>query len=119
MKKHYGRIINISSVVAHIGTIGQTAYSATKAGLEGLTRALALELAHFQITVNAVAPGLIETSLTKNLSWKFREEVLRRIPLQRAGTAEEVASLVHFLATPAAGYITGQVFHINGGLFFG
>jgi len=119
VKNHYGRIISLSSVVAFTGQAGQTNYSASKAGLIGLTRSLALELAPFQITVNAIAPGLIETEMTAKIPEEHKKQILSRIPIGRPGKPEEVAELVGFLSLPGSGYITGQVIHINGGLFFG
>ncbi|MCL2029624.1 MAG: beta-ketoacyl-ACP reductase [Deltaproteobacteria bacterium] len=117
MRRRWGRIINLSSVVAHTGNIGQANYSASKAGLQGLTRTLALELAPRNITVNAVAPGWIETDMTAGLPEKVRSAFLERVPLGRPGTAEEVAGAVAFLASEEAAYITGQTLHINGGLY--
>jgi len=117
MKRRRGRIINLSSVVAHTGNVGQANYSASKAGLLGLTRTLALELAPRNITVNAVAPGWIETDMTAGLPEKVRSSFLERVPLGRPGTAEDVAGAVAFLASEEAAYITGQTLHINGGLY--
>ena len=116
MKQRYGRIINISSVVAYMGNPGQANYAASKAGLVGLTKAVARELASRQITVNAVAPGFIATDMTADLPEKVQAEMLAQIPLNRFGTPEDVAAAVAFLASEAAGYITGEVIHINGGL---
>jgi 3-oxoacyl-[acyl-carrier protein] reductase len=117
IRQRYGRIINLSSVVGQMGNAGQSLYALTKAGILGFTKALAREVASRGITVNAVAPGFIETEMTAQLSEKLREEFLRSIPLGRLGTCEEVAELIAFLAGPAAGYITGQVVNINGGLY--
>ena len=117
IRQRYGRIVNLSSVVGQTGNAGQSVYAASKAGILGFTKAVAREVASRGITVNAVAPGFIETEMTAKLSEKLREEFLHSIPLGRLGTCEEVAQLVAFLAGPAAGYITGQVVSINGGLY--
>jgi 3-oxoacyl-[acyl-carrier protein] reductase len=104
-------------VVAVTGNPGQSNYAASKAGIIGFTRALALELASRSITVNAVAPGFIDTNMTMALPEKVRDELLGRIPLGRLGQVEEVGALVSFLISEEAGYITGQVIHLNGGLY--
>jgi 3-oxoacyl-[acyl-carrier protein] reductase len=111
-----GRIVNITSVVGATGNAGQANYVASKAGLIGLTKALAKEYAGRGIRVNAVAPGFIDTDMTRGLPAKVKEELLRQIPLGRFGSAEEVAAAVAFLAGPDAGYVTGQVIHVNGGM---
>lgn len=111
-----GRIINLSSVVAQMGNPGQSNYAATKGGIEALTRSLAKELGSRGITVNAVAPGFIDTAMTRELPDEVRERLLEQIPVGRLGSVEDVARVVRFLATDAAGYITGQVIHVNGGL---
>ena len=116
LRQRWGRIINISSVVGIIGNPGQANYAAAKAGLIGLTLATAKEVASRGITVNAVAPGFIQTDMTLALGDKVREEVLSRIPLGRFGTPEEVAEAVAFLASEGAGYITGHVLRIDGGM---
>lgn len=117
LRQHHGRIINLTSVVAQMGNAGQAAYSAAKAGIIGFTKSMARELASRQVTVNAVAPGLIETEMTAYLPEDRRTEYLAVIPAGRLGTVEEVAGLVAFLARREAGYITGQVIGINGGLY--
>ncbi len=117
LKKRYGRIINISSVVAFSGNPGQTNYAASKAALVGFSKSLALELAPKGITVNVVAPGYIETDMTAALPEKAKEALLSRVPLGRPGTPEEVAYAVLFLASDKASYITGSVLHVNGGLW--
>ena len=117
VRQRYGRIINIASVVGQTGNPGQANYVASKAGLIGLTKALAQEVASRSITVNAVAPGFIETAMTEKLAAPVREKLLERIPLGRMGTAREVAAAVRFLASEEAGYITGHVLNVNGGLY--
>jgi 3-oxoacyl-[acyl-carrier protein] reductase len=112
-----GRIINIASTAGAMGNAGQANYSAAKAGLIGLTKATARELAHWGILVNAVAPGLIETDMAAALPAEAREALLAQVPLKRIGTAREVAEMVGFLAGDGAAYVTGQVFHVNGGLY--
>lgn len=117
IKQRCGRIINVSSVVGASGNPGQANYVASKAGIIGLTKAVAKELASRDITVNAVAPGFIETDMTAALPDKAREAMVAQIPLGRAGTAQEIASAVLFLASDQAAYITGQVIHVSGGMY--
>ena len=117
VKNRQGRIVSVSSVVASTGNPGQTNYAAAKAGLEGFSRALALEVAARGITCNVVAPGFIVTDMTAQLSDEQRERLLETIPAKRLGDAADVAALVAFLAGPAAGYITGQTLHVNGGMY--
>lgn len=119
MKARYGRIINITSVSGIIGNLGQTNYSASKAGMIALTKSLAREVASRNITVNAVAPGFVHTALTENLPQELLDELNRRILLGRWGTAEDVAGAVAFLASDEASYITGQVLAVDGGLMLG
>lgn len=116
-KARYGRIVNISSVVGEMGNPGQANYCASKAGLFGLTKSAARELAKRNITVNAVAPGFIETDMTAVLPEKSREALLQNIPMERLGTADDVAHAVGFLVSPQAGYITGQILSVNGGMY--
>ena len=117
MRQKSGRMINISSTAGAMGNAGQVNYSAAKAGVIGLSKAAARELAHWNILVNAVAPGLIETDMTATISAEAREGLMQQVPLKRIGTAREVAEVVRFLAGDGAGYITGQVIHVNGGLY--
>ena|SRR3990167_7125371 len=119
LKARWGRIINISSVVGATGNIGQTNYAAAKAGLIGFTKALAQEVGSRNITVNAIAPGLVDTDMTRHLSQEHRDALLQKIPLQRIGQPADIAEAVVFLASDAAGYITGQTLHVNGGMYMG
>lgn len=119
LKQRWGRIINIASVFGQMGQAGQANYAASKAGLIGLTMAVARELASRSITCNAVAPGFIDTAMTEVLSGEFKEGALKMIPLGRTGTPDEVAHAVAFLASEQAGYITGHVLNVNGGLLMG
>jgi 3-oxoacyl-[acyl-carrier protein] reductase len=117
MRQRSGRIINISSTAGAMGNAGQVNYSAAKAGVIGLTRAAARELAHWGVLVNAIAPGLIETEMTASLPAEAREALLAQVPLKRSGTVREVAEVVRFLAGDGGAYITGQTIHVNGGLY--
>ncbi|MFQ5739365.1 MAG: 3-oxoacyl-[acyl-carrier-protein] reductase [Acidobacteriota bacterium] len=117
MRQRYGRVINMSSVVAQAGNPGQANYVASKAGMIGLTKALACEVASRNITVNAIAPGFVETGMTAKLGDQTRQKLLTLIPLKRIGTVEDIAVGVRFLASKEAGYITGHVLNINGGMY--
>lgn len=119
MKARRGRIISISSVVGVSGNAGQTNYAAAKAGILGFTKALAREVGSRGITVNAVAPGFIDTDMTRALPEEQRNALLLQIPLKRLGSVEEIAAVVGFLASPAAAYITGETLHVNGGMYMG
>ena len=116
-KARWGRIVNISSVVGSMGNSGQSNYSATKAGVEGFSRALAKELGSRNITVNTVAPGFIDTDMTKNLPVASKDAMLSQIPLARLGEPSEIADVVSFLVSDSAGYITGETIHVNGGMY--
>jgi 3-oxoacyl-[acyl-carrier protein] reductase len=119
LKQRWGRIINISSVVGEMGQAGQANYAASKAGLIGLTMAVAREVASRNITANAVAPGYIETAMTESLPAELKETLLKSIPLGRIGTEKEVAHAVRFLASDEASYVTGHVLRVNGGMLMG
>jgi 3-oxoacyl-[acyl-carrier protein] reductase len=118
LKARWGRVINMGSVVGRMGNPGQGNYVASKAGLEGFTRSLALEVASRGVTVNAVAPGFIATDMTESLTAERSSAMMERIPLGRMGNVEEIAATVSFLASENAGYITGQTLQVNGGLYF-
>lgn len=119
LKQRWGRIINVTSVFGQTGQAGQANYAASKAGLIGLTMAMAREVASRSITCNAVAPGFIETAMTSTLSEEFKQTALKVIPLGRVGSTEDVANAVAFLASDEAGYITGQTLNVNGGMYMG
>lgn len=116
-KARWGRVVNITSVVGSMGNAGQSNYAATKAGMAGFARALARELGSRNVTVNCVAPGFIDTDMTRELPESQREALLTQIPLGRLGQAEEIAAVVGFLAGEAGGYITGETIHVNGGMY--
>ncbi|MCZ6871382.1 MAG: 3-oxoacyl-ACP reductase FabG [Gammaproteobacteria bacterium] len=117
MRARWGRIVNIGSVVGRMGNAGQTNYAASKGGVEAFTRSLAQEVGSRSITVNAVAPGFIDTDMTAEMSDEQRARLLERVPLRRLGEVSEVAAVVSFLASDAAAYITGETIHVNGGLY--
>lgn len=117
MKARYGRIINISSVVGATGNMGQANYAAAKAGIFGFSKSLAREVGSRNITVNCIAPGFVETDMTRSLTEKQQQVLLQQVPLGRLGRPEEIASAVGFIASPAAGYITGATLHVNGGMY--
>ena len=116
MKNRYGRIINISSVVGHSGNAGQTNYTAAKAGMSGFTKSLAQEVGSRGITVNCVAPGFIDTEMTRSLPEEYKDQLISKIPLGKLGSPNDIANAVVFLASDKASYITGETLHINGGM---
>jgi 3-oxoacyl-[acyl-carrier protein] reductase len=117
MKARYGRIINISSVVGSVGNMGQANYAAAKAGIFGFSKSLAREVGSRNITVNCIAPGFIETDMTRSLTSQQQQNLIQHVPVGRLGRPEEVAVVVAFIASPAAGYITGATIHVNGGMY--
>jgi 3-oxoacyl-[acyl-carrier protein] reductase len=116
MKSRWGRIIQISSVVGYTGNPGQTNYAASKAGMTGFTKSLAIEVASRGVTANVIAPGFIQTAMTDVLTDEVKDELLKRVPAGAMGTPEDIAAAVVFLASPEAGYMTGATLHINGGM---
>ncbi len=117
LKNKFGRIINITSVVGHSGNLGQTNYSASKAGIIGMSKSLALEYAKKNITINCISPGFITTDMTMNIADKMREFLISRIPMGKLGTGEDVSGCVAFLSSEQASYITGETIHVNGGMY--
>ncbi|MEM5529798.1 3-oxoacyl-ACP reductase FabG [Gammaproteobacteria bacterium AS21] len=116
-KKRWGRIVSVSSVVASMGNAGQANYAASKSGMEGFSRALACEIGSRNVTVNCVAPGFIDTDMTKDLAQEHKENLQSKIPLSRLGQPEEIAAVVGFLASDAASYVTGETIQVNGGMY--
>jgi 3-oxoacyl-[acyl-carrier protein] reductase len=117
MKRRYGRIINITSIIGTTGNAGQSNYAAAKAGLTGLSKSLAQEVATRNITVNCIAPGYIETKMTQGLPEQVKQAILGKIPMQKIGSADDVANSCVFLASQESSYITGQTLHVNGGMY--
>ena len=117
LKNKFGRIVNITSIVGHTGNVGQTNYSASKAGIIGMSKSLAIEYAKKNITINCVSPGFIETSMTRNIAEKARSLLISRIPMGKLGTGEDVSNCVAFLSSDLASYITGETIHVNGGMY--
>ena len=116
-KKKSGKIINITSIVGHTGNVGQTNYSASKAGIVAMSKSLAIEYAKKNITINCISPGFIKTSMTEQIDEKFKELLISKIPLNRLGTGEDVSNIVAFLSSDMSNYITGETIHVNGGMY--
>ena len=119
LRNKHGRVVNISSIVGHTGNLGQSNYSASKAGVVAMSKSLAIEYAKKNITVNCVSPGFIQTKMTDKIDEKMKEILIARIPMSRLGTAEDVSNTVAFLSSDAASYITGETIHVNGGMYMG
>ncbi len=119
LKNKYGRIVNITSVVGHTGNIGQANYAASKAGINGMSKSLAIEYAKKNITINCVSPGFIQSKMTDNIVESIKAVLTSRIPMAKLGTGEDVSNTVAFLSSDAASYITGQTIHVNGGMYMG
>ena len=117
LKNKFGRVVNITSVVGHSGNLGQTNYSASKAGIIGMSKSLAIEYAKKNITINCVSPGFITTDMTMNIAEKMREYLISRIPMGKLGTGDDVSGCVAFLSSDSASYITGETIHVNGGMY--
>ena len=117
LKNKYGRIINITSIVGHTGNIGQSNYAASKAGIIGMSKSLAIEYAKKNITINCVSPGFIQTDMTEKISENVKNVLISKIPMSKLGTGEDVANTVAFLSSDAASYITGETIHVNGGMY--
>ena len=117
LKNKYGRIINITSVVGHTGNLGQSNYSASKAGIIGMSKSLAIEYAKKNITINCVSPGFIETKMTDKISDEMKRVLISRVPMNKLGTGLDVSNTVAFLSSDAASYITGETIHVNGGMY--
>jgi len=119
LKNKYGKIVNITSVVGHTGNVGQANYAASKSGIIGFTKSLALEYAKKNININCISPGFIETNMTAKIDPKFKELIISKIPSNRLGAPEDVANVVMFLSSDLANYITGETIHVNGGMYLG
>ena len=117
LKNKYGRIVNITSIVGHTGNLGQSNYAASKAGIIGMTKSLAIEYAKKNITLNCVSPGFIQTRMTENIIESIKAVLTSKIPMSKLGTGEDVANTVAFLSSDAASYITGETIHVNGGMY--
>ena len=118
LKKKFGKIINITSVVGHTGNLGQANYSASKGGVSSMSKSLSLEYAKKNITVNCIAPGFIDTSMTKNINEDYKNQLKSKIPLDRFGTSQDIANCAAFLCSDLSNYITGETIHVNGGMYF-
>ena len=119
LKNKYGRIVNITSVVGHTGNVGQANYTASKSGIIGFSKSLALEYAKKNININCVSPGFIETNMTSKIDEKFKEQIISKIPSNKLGKPEDVANVVGFLSSDLSNYITGETIHVNGGMYLG